>query len=212
MANLLVLGTQWGDEGKGKIVDLLTPAFDVVARYQGGHNAGHTVYVKGKKIVLHLIPSGILHPGNALRHRQRPGHLAAGLLQGGGRPRGPGCRRRPGAHRRQPGRPPDHALAPARRAGVRGPPRARRRSGRPAGASARPTRTRRPAWVSGPGTSPTSASSGKRSRRMSPPRTPSSGRSAFRRSTRTPSSGNTRIGPRGSARMSGTSPSCSTSG
>jgi len=63
MANLLVLGTQWGDEGKGKIVDLLTPGFDIVARYQGGHNAGHTVYVRGKKVVLHLIPSGILHPG-----------------------------------------------------------------------------------------------------------------------------------------------------
>jgi len=63
MANIVVLGTQWGDEGKGKIVDLLTPAFGVVARYQGGHNAGHTVYVRGRKIVLHLIPSGILHPG-----------------------------------------------------------------------------------------------------------------------------------------------------
>ncbi len=63
MANLLVVGAQWGDEGKGKIIDLLTPAFDVVARYQGGHNAGHTVYVRGKKIILHLIPSGILHPG-----------------------------------------------------------------------------------------------------------------------------------------------------
>jgi adenylosuccinate synthase len=62
MPNLLVLGTQWGDEGKGKIVDLLTPAFDVVARYQGGHNAGHTVHVGGRKVVLHLIPSGILHP------------------------------------------------------------------------------------------------------------------------------------------------------
>jgi adenylosuccinate synthase len=62
MANIVVLGTQWGDEGKGKIVDLLTPSFDVVARYQGGHNAGHTVYVRGTKIVLHLIPSGILHP------------------------------------------------------------------------------------------------------------------------------------------------------
>jgi adenylosuccinate synthase len=62
MANLLVLGTQWGDEGKGKIVDLLTPAFEVVARYQGGHNAGHTVWVRGRKIVLHLIPSGVLHP------------------------------------------------------------------------------------------------------------------------------------------------------
>src|SRR5262245_30415674 len=61
--NLCVLGAQWGDEGKGKIVDLLTPRFSIVARYQGGHNAGHTVYVKGRKFVLHLIPSGILHPG-----------------------------------------------------------------------------------------------------------------------------------------------------
>jgi adenylosuccinate synthase len=60
--NLCVLGAQWGDEGKGKIVDLLTPRFSVVARYQGGHNAGHTVYVGGRKFVLHLIPSGILHP------------------------------------------------------------------------------------------------------------------------------------------------------
>src|SRR4030042_618033 len=63
MANVVVLGTQWGDEGKGKIVDLLAPAFDVISRYQGGHNAGHTVCVGGRKIVLHLIPSGILHPG-----------------------------------------------------------------------------------------------------------------------------------------------------
>ena len=62
MANCVVLGMQWGDEGKGKIVDLFTPSFDVVSRSQGGHNAGHTVYVNGKKIVLHLIPSGILHP------------------------------------------------------------------------------------------------------------------------------------------------------
>jgi adenylosuccinate synthase len=61
--NLCVLGAQWGDEGKGKIVDLLTPRFDIVARYQGGHNAGHTVYVNGTKFVLRLIPSGILHPG-----------------------------------------------------------------------------------------------------------------------------------------------------
>ncbi len=59
--NLAVLGAQWGDEGKGKIVDLLTPRFDIVARYQGGHNAGHTVYVNGVKFVLRLIPSGILH-------------------------------------------------------------------------------------------------------------------------------------------------------
>ncbi len=63
MSNLLVVGTQWGDEGKGKIIDLLASAFDVVARYQGGHNAGHTVCVNGRKIVLHLIPSGILRRG-----------------------------------------------------------------------------------------------------------------------------------------------------
>jgi len=63
MANIVVLGAQWGDEGKGKIVDLLTPSFGAVARYQGGHNAGHTVVVRGRKTVLHLIPSGILHPG-----------------------------------------------------------------------------------------------------------------------------------------------------
>jgi len=61
--NIAVLGAQWGDEGKGKIVDMLTPHFSAVARYQGGHNAGHTVYVNGKKFVLHLIPSGILHDG-----------------------------------------------------------------------------------------------------------------------------------------------------
>ena len=61
--NLAILGAQWGDEGKGKIVDLVTPNFSIVARYQGGHNAGHTVYVNGKKFVLRLIPSGVLHPG-----------------------------------------------------------------------------------------------------------------------------------------------------
>ena len=61
--NVAVLGAQWGDEGKGKIVDLLTSNFDIVARYQGGHNAGHTVYVSGTKFILRLIPSGILHPG-----------------------------------------------------------------------------------------------------------------------------------------------------
>ncbi len=60
--NLAILGAQWGDEGKGKIVDLLTPGFAIVARSQGGHNAGHTVFVDGTQFVLHLVPSGILHP------------------------------------------------------------------------------------------------------------------------------------------------------
>lgn len=58
-----MLGAQWGDEGKGKIVDLLSEKFDAVARYQGGHNAGHTVFIRDKKFVLKLIPSGILRPG-----------------------------------------------------------------------------------------------------------------------------------------------------
>lgn len=59
--NIVVIGTQWGDEGKGKIVDLLTPQCRAVARFQGGHNAGHTLVLDGKKTILHLIPSGILH-------------------------------------------------------------------------------------------------------------------------------------------------------
>ncbi|KXU35723.1 adenylosuccinate synthetase [Ventosimonas gracilis] len=61
--NVVVLGTQWGDEGKGKIVDLLTEQAAAVVRYQGGHNAGHTLVIDGKKTVLHLIPSGILREG-----------------------------------------------------------------------------------------------------------------------------------------------------
>lgn len=61
MSQLIILGMQWGDEGKGKIVDLLTDFSDVVIRYQGGANAGHTLVVEGQKIVLHAIPSGILH-------------------------------------------------------------------------------------------------------------------------------------------------------
>jgi len=60
--NVVVIGTQWGDEGKGKVVDLLTDRADGVVRFQGGHNAGHTLVIDGKKTVLHLIPSGILHP------------------------------------------------------------------------------------------------------------------------------------------------------
>ena len=60
---MTIVGAQWGDEGKGKIVDLLTSEADMVVRFQGGNNAGHTVIVDGKKYVLHVVPSGILHPG-----------------------------------------------------------------------------------------------------------------------------------------------------
>ncbi|MEO2153885.1 MAG: adenylosuccinate synthase [Aquificota bacterium] len=61
---LVILGAQWGDEGKGKIVDLLSEKFDISVRYQGGSNAGHTVVIEGVKYIMHLLPTGILHPHN----------------------------------------------------------------------------------------------------------------------------------------------------
>ncbi len=61
--NMLVVGLQWGDEGKGQLIDVLSERFDIVMRFQGGANAGHTVRVGGEKFILHLVPSGILHPG-----------------------------------------------------------------------------------------------------------------------------------------------------
>src|SRR5881396_4175467 len=63
MANTILVGAQWGDEGKGKIIDVLTEQADVVVRTQGGNNAGHTVFIGKQKYVLHLIPSGILRRG-----------------------------------------------------------------------------------------------------------------------------------------------------
>src|SRR4030042_3772574 len=61
MTSVVVVGAQWGDEGKGKIVDLLTQYADTVVRFQGGNNAGHTIVLKGEKFVFHLLPSGILY-------------------------------------------------------------------------------------------------------------------------------------------------------
>jgi len=63
MSNVIIVGAQWGDEGKGKIVDLLSAYVDLIIRFQGGNNAGHTIKVAGKQTILHLIPSGILHEG-----------------------------------------------------------------------------------------------------------------------------------------------------
>ena len=63
MKSIVVVGAQWGDEGKGKVVDYLAASFDYIARCAGGHNAGHTVIYDGKKFVLQLIPCGILRPG-----------------------------------------------------------------------------------------------------------------------------------------------------
>ena len=62
MTSVVVVGTQWGDEGKGKITDFLSANAEVIARYQGGDNAGHTIVIDGKKFKLHLIPSGIFFP------------------------------------------------------------------------------------------------------------------------------------------------------
>src|SRR5467141_3916546 len=63
MANVVVVGSQWGDEGKGKIVDWLSEQADIVVRFQGGHNAGHTLVIDGKTYKLSLLPSGVLRPG-----------------------------------------------------------------------------------------------------------------------------------------------------
>ena len=63
MANTILVGAQWGDEGKGKIIDFLTETAEIVVRSQGGNNAGHTVVIGDKKFALHLLPSGILTPG-----------------------------------------------------------------------------------------------------------------------------------------------------
>lgn len=65
MSNVVIIGAQWGDEGKGKIVDLLSCEADVIVRFQGGNNAGHTIKVAGEQTILHLIPSGILHKGKS---------------------------------------------------------------------------------------------------------------------------------------------------
>ncbi|MBR4742381.1 MAG: adenylosuccinate synthetase, partial [Desulfovibrio sp.] len=62
MPNTVVVGAQWGDEGKGKIVDMLSRQSQLIVRFQGGNNAGHTISVQGIQTILHLIPSGILHP------------------------------------------------------------------------------------------------------------------------------------------------------
>ena len=63
MPATVIIGTQWGDEGKGKVVDLLAADADVVVRFHGGNNAGHTLVVNGEKTVLNLVPAGVLHPG-----------------------------------------------------------------------------------------------------------------------------------------------------
>ena len=82
MGSTCVVGLQWGDEAKGKIVDLLCDQHDVVVRYQGGANAGHTVVHEGVTYKLSLVPTGILRDGDRLRDRQRRGDPSPGPAQG----------------------------------------------------------------------------------------------------------------------------------
>ena len=142
MANVVVVGAQWGDEGKGKIVDWLSERADVIARFQGGHNAGHTLVIDGKVYKLSLLPSGIVRRRQAERDRQRRG---AGPLGAAGRDR-EAARAGRGGFARQSDDRREHAADPAactgeldRRARRR---RARPRSAPPGAGSARPMRTR----------------------------------------------------------------------
>ena len=77
MPGIVIVGAQWGDEGKGKLTDLLAEQADARGRFQGGNNAGHTIVRDGEEFKFHLIPSGILYPGQDLRDRQRRGHRPA---------------------------------------------------------------------------------------------------------------------------------------
>ena len=79
MANVVVVGAQWGDEGKGKIVDWLSEQADIVVRFQGGHNAGHTLVINGETYKLALLPSGVLRPSKLAGDRQWRGVRSAGL-------------------------------------------------------------------------------------------------------------------------------------
>ncbi len=150
MANVVVVGAQWGDEGKGKIVDWLSERADVIARFQGGHNAGHTLVIDGTVYKLSLLPSGVVRGGKLSVIGNGvvldPWHLVeeiAGL-------RGQGV----DDHAREPDDRREHAADPAdpRRTGPRARERRLRapRSAPPGAASARPTRTRsaagRSAW------------------------------------------------------------------
>jgi adenylosuccinate synthase len=80
--NVVVLGTQWGDEGKGKIVDLLTEQAAAVVRFQGGHNAGHTLVIDGEKTVLHVTPVWHSSRGCGVSHRQWCCALSSGAFEG----------------------------------------------------------------------------------------------------------------------------------
>ena len=142
MANVVVVGAQWGDEGKGKIVDWLSEQADIVVRFQGGHNAGHTLVINGETYKLALLPSGVLRPsklaviGNGVVFDPQAFLDEVAKLQGAGR------RGQPGKSARRRERHADPAAASRARRAARNPPMRSPRSAPRGAASARPMRTR----------------------------------------------------------------------
>ena len=149
MPATVVVGTQWGDEGKGKLTDLLARDMDMVVRYQGGHNAGHTVVVDGVSFALQLVPSGVLYPhitpviGNGVV--VDPGVLLVGARHPGGQ----GHRHLPHGGVGQ--RPPDHAVPHRARPGHRALPGQERPGHHPPGHRPRLRRQGGPGGAAGPG-------------------------------------------------------------
>ena len=141
--NVVVVGTQWGDEGKGKIVDWLTDHAQGVVRFQGGHNAGHTLIIGGKKTILRLIPSGIMHAGTACYIGNGVVLSPEALFKEIGELEAAG-RRRPESPLHFRSRHPDPAVPRRHRPGAAKRAAARARSAPPAAASARLTKTRWP--------------------------------------------------------------------
>ena len=184
MANVVVVGAQWGDEGKGKIVDWLSEQADVVVRFQGGHNAGHTLVIGGKTYKLSLLPSGVVRPGKLVGHRQRRRARSARARRRDRAPapsRASRSRRDEPAHRRE--RDADPVAPPRTRRPARERQRRDARSAPPSAASARPTRTRSGGAPSGSWTSPTSTRCRTRSSGCSRITTPCAAASARRSST-----------------------------
>ena len=155
MANVAVVGAQWGDEGKGKIVDWLSERADVVVRFQGGHNAGHTLVIGNVEYKLSLLPSGVVRPGKLSIIGNGvvvdPWALVAEIET----MRAKGLDDLAGESEARRQRRADPAVARRARPRPRGAARRQARSARPAAASARPTRTRSGAARCGCATSPT---------------------------------------------------------
>ena len=184
MANVVVIGAQWGDEGKGKIVDWLSERADIVVRFQGGHNAGHTLVIGDKTYKLSLLPSGVVRPGKLSVIGNGvvvdPWALIAEIDASAKR----GVDIEPATCDRRE-RHADPAAASRARSAARGGRRRAARSAPPGAASARPTRTRSAAAPSASRTSRTSARSAPRSTACSCTTTRCGAGSASPRSART---------------------------